>query len=539
MDPQLWWYLARVGGLMSWWLLSATVLWGLLLSTRVLGPRMPLGRLLDLHRFLSGLALTFIAVHLLALVADTWVDIGLVQLLFPFTSTYRPVAVAWGVIALYLLVAIEVTSLLKRRIPHRWWRYVHGSTFAVFVLTTVHALTAGTDTTAVRWTALTLAAGVTFLALYRLLAERRPGEPSVATVSAAPRRHPRFHALTITDVRRETPEAVSLAFAVPTELAPAYHFQPGQHVSLRHTIDGRQVRRPYSISSAATASELRIAVKALPGGLMSTHLTTHIRTGDRIEVAPPAGRFGTAADPARSRHLLAIAAGSGITPIHSILATVLADEPNSRCTLLYGSRDHTSIIFRADLERLVRQYPGRLRVHHLLTRERPDNPLLHGRISPEKLHRLTNAGLLDLTDIDEAFLCGPEAMVRDLANALTARGMDHATVHQETFTSSPTARPSAPQQGSRDCVVTVILDGAVTEVSAHRNEPILNAALRAGIQVPYACRSGDCFTCEARLLAGQVTHREATPVPPGTPERVLSCQSRPAADRIVLDFDRA
>ncbi|MFF3877315.1 ferric reductase-like transmembrane domain-containing protein [Streptomyces sp. NPDC001978] len=163
MDPQLWWYLARVGGLMPWWLLSATVVWGLLLYTRVLGPRTTSGRLLDLHRFLSGLSLAFLGLHLLGLLADSWVDIGAVQILFPFTSTYRPVAVAWGVIAFYLLTAVEVTSLLKSRIPHRWWRYVHTSTFAVFVVSTVHALTAGTDEAVARWTALALAGAVVFL----------------------------------------------------------------------------------------------------------------------------------------------------------------------------------------------------------------------------------------------------------------------------------------------------------------------------------------------------------------------------------------
>lgn len=540
MDPALWWYLARVGGLMSWWLLSATVLWGLLVASRVLGPQVSRARLFDLHRFLSGLALAFLALHLISLLADTWVDISVFELLLPFLSGYRPVAVAWGVIALYLVAAIQVTSLLKHRIAHRWWRYIHWSAFAAFALSTLHAFTAGTDTATVQGTGIALIAAVAFLALYRLLGGRRADRPtgtsarSESNVADGTRR-PQFHRLTVTDVRRETADAVSVNFDVPPELGTVFRFQPGQHVTVRTTIDGRSVPRPYSICTAATDDGIRIAVKAEPDGLMSHHLSTRVRPGDVLEVAPPAGRFGTVPEPQRNRHILGIAAGSGITTILSIVASVLTVERQSRCTVLYGNRDRGAVMLHDELDHLTRRYPGRLRVLHLLSREHPEDSRLHGRITADKLRELSDAGLVDFADIDEAFVCGPVTMADDVTAALPDLGIDPPAIQREIFTKPASTAPPAARESAPDALVTTIFEGAVTDVPAYRDEPILDATLRAGLQVPYSCRSGDCFTCEARLVAGHVRGDDAAPRP-GT---VLTCQSKPAADRLVVDFDRA
>lgn len=554
MDEKLWWYLARAGGLTAWWLLCVAVLWGLLLSTRVLGDRTPPAWLLDLHRMLGGLALVFTGLHMGALYFDTWAGFGWSELLVPMASGYRPGAVAWGIVGLYLLAAIEVTSLVKRLIPGVLWRWVHRSAFVVFVLAMLHAFTAGTDGGS-RWVqggAVAVAAGVLFLLVYRLSTGRRPrpARPAVATrpgTTPSPRSRSVFHRLRVSEIIRETPDAVSVAFAVPKELAPAFRFDPGQHLTLRAHVDGDEVRRAYSLCSGLTDGDLRIAVKQVEGGRASPWVNHRLAVGDVVEVAAPAGRFRTEINPLHERHLLGVAAGSGITPVLSILKSVLAVEPRSRFTLVYGNRDAGTIIFRDKLARLQEKYGERLRVVHVLSRCEKADPRLRGRISASKLRELDD--LLELDSVDDAYLCGPRQMTLEVRDALVDRGLHPERVHVELFggpapapaaAASPTARetknPAQPADTER--IVAVVDRGARNSITVRGDETVLDAGLRAGLDLPYSCRDGVCGTCRARLACGRVRQEGAdltqAEIDAGY---VLTCQARPDSDGVVISLD--
>jgi ferredoxin-NADP reductase/DMSO/TMAO reductase YedYZ heme-binding membrane subunit len=540
MDEKLWWYVARAGGLTAWWLLCVAVLWGLLLSTRVLGDRTAPAWLLDLHRMLGGLAVVFTAMHLVGLYLDTWAAFTLRQLLVPLASDYRPAAVAWGVVGLYLLTAIELTSLLRRRIPDRLWRWVHRSAFCVFALASVHVLTAGTDA-ASRWvqgTAVAMVLGFVFLSAYRVLAGRRERDRPAPAAPPGPAPRPggsTFHPLTVAEVNRETDDAVSVAFALPKDLAPAFRFEPGQHLTLRRRLGDEEVRRSYSLCCGVTDGELRIAVKTVEGGRASPWLTRELAVGDVVEVAAPAGRFRTDINPLLRRHVLGVAAGSGITPVLSILKSVLAVEPHSRFTLLYGNRDAGSIIFRGQLSALQEQYAERLRVVHVLSRSPEVEPRLRGRIDAAKLRGL--APELGLTGVDDAYVCGPRDMTVEVRAALADLGLDPARVHVELFGG---AAPPATERAATGVRRTVALveGGARSEITADAGESVLDAALRAGLELPYSCRDGVCGTCRARLDSGRVDQPTAdlsdAEVEAGY---VLTCQARPRTDDVVISLD--
>lgn len=577
MDEKLWWYLARAGGLTAWWLLCLAVLWGLLLSTRVLGDRAVPGWLLDLHRMLGGLAVTFTGLHMLGLYFDEWAGFGWSELLVPMESEYRPGAVAWGIVGLYLMVAIEITSLLKRRIPDALWRWVHRSAFVVFVLATLHTFTAGTDGGSlwVRSGAIAVAVGFVFLLVYRLSTGRRPREPRPAvpaadaaasgpanvaanavavpaavpvdpgTAPAAPGRS-RFHRLTVREIVRETRDAVSVAFAVPKELAPEFRFDPGQHLTLRTELDGAEVRRAYSLCSGLTDGELRIAVKHVDGGRASPWVNRTLAVGDVVEVATPAGRFRTETNPLHERHLLGVAAGSGITPVLSILKSVLAIEPQSQFTLVYGNRDADSTIFRDTLAALQHRYGDRLRVLHVLSRCEKAEPRLRGRIGAAKLAELED--LLDLDSVDDAYLCGPRDMTLEVRDALVARGLDREHVHVELF-GGPSPAGANGANGTNGTAaaatgvaaernVAVVDRGARTEIPVRGDETVLDAALRAGLDLPYSCRDGVCGTCRAKLACGRV-EQEAADLSPAEVAAgyVLTCQARPQSDGVVITLD--
>ncbi len=574
MDDKLWWYVARAGGLTAWWLLCVAVLWGLLLSTRVLGNRTPPAWLLDLHRMLGGLAITFTAMHLLGLYLDTWSGFTLTQLFVPLQSDYRPTAVAWGIVALYLLAAIEVTSLLRRRIPDVLWRWVHRTAFCVFVLATLHVFTAGSDAANpwIQGTAVAVGCGFVFLSAYRLMAGRRERQiratgrsPASVAGSSAPvdgqeqapavplpqadsgsTRGADFHSLTVTEVSRETADAVSVAFAVPKELAPAFRFDPGQHLTLRKHFGEEEVRRAYSLCSGVTDGELRIAVKQVEGGRASPWVNRELAVGDVVEVAVPRGRFRTEINPLHQRHVLGIAAGSGITPVLSILKSVLAVEPRSRFTLLYGNRDAESTIFRDQLAALQQAHGERLRIVHVLSRSEEVDPHLRGRIGARKLRELDD--LLQLDTVDDAYICGPREMTVEVRDALSEQGIPADRVHVELFgsgarpvttvaTTAATARPGATLAGLKRNVA-VIDRGARADISMDVDEPVLDAALRAGLDLPYSCRDGVCGTCRARLTSGQV-HQPMADLSPAEVDAgyVLTCQARPRSEDVVISLD--
>jgi ring-1,2-phenylacetyl-CoA epoxidase subunit PaaE len=353
-----------------------------------------------------------------------------------------------------------------------------------------------------------------------------------------------FHRLKIADVRRETPEAVSIAFAVPPELAAEYAFTPGQHLTLRMQANWRELRRSYSICAGVDDGELRVAIKRVEGGAFSVHANANIRPGDTIEVMTPQGRFGIAPDADTSRTYLAIAAGSGITPVMSIVKSVLAREPESRIILIYGNRTTQSIIFKDALDDLKDRHLDRLVVHHVLSREAQEVPLLSGRIDGEKVAALLRTSV-PVEEIDHAFLCGPGGMIAESRAALERLGLPPERIHVEYF--STDGMPVEPRIVRQTDTVAIqpIATAAITLAGVHHNLPVLagetivDAGLRAGLEMPYSCRGGMCCTCRAMLVEGAVTMDQNYSLEPWEMEAgfVLTCQSHPTTPTVTLDYD--
>jgi len=352
-----------------------------------------------------------------------------------------------------------------------------------------------------------------------------------------------FHKLKVADVRRETPDAVSIAFAVPPELADEYRFHPGQHLTLRRECDGQDVRRSYSICTGLDDRELRVAVKKVEGGVFSTLCNEVLRPGDTIDVMTPQGRFGVMPDPATARNYLAIAAGSGITPILSLLRSVLSREPDSRFMLIYGNRTAKDIIFKEALEDLKDRFIGRLVVHHVLSREQQEIELFNGRIDAGKIEALLKS-FASANRIDHAFLCGPGAMIEDAKATLIRLGTPPGNVHIEYFSTDGvpvTPRRTAAKAAGEAPVAHahVTLHGSVYEIPMLDGETIIDAGERAGIELPYSCRGGMCCTCRAKLVSGEAEMAVNYSLEPWEKEAgyVLTCQARPLTKEIVVDYD--
>ncbi len=354
----------------------------------------------------------------------------------------------------------------------------------------------------------------------------------------------KFHPLRIAAVERETRDAVALTFDVPPALAPQFRFDAGQHLTVRATIDGQDVRRSYSICSPVHEGKLRIAVKRSPGGVFSTWANEALAPGASLEVTSPMGHFGVAPDPSRAGRYVGFAAGSGITPLVSIIATTLAGEPASEFTLFYGNRASGTVMFRETLASLKDSYLARFNLVHVLSREAQDIPLLHGRIDREKAGALL-AYWVDLDHVDAVYLCGPDGMMRAVAEALAARGYPESKVRIERFAASIPKhehRPGKPPEpGHTECEVTAILDGATRTFTLEKGkESILEAGLRAGIELPYSCKGGVCSTCRAKLVAGEADMDVNFALEDYEVARgfVLTCQTYPASDKVTVDYDQ-
>jgi ring-1,2-phenylacetyl-CoA epoxidase subunit PaaE len=356
---------------------------------------------------------------------------------------------------------------------------------------------------------------------------------------------PRFHTLTVAEVRRETADAVSIVFAVPPALAADYGFAPGQYLTLRRMIEGEDMRRSYSICAGPDDGELRIAVKRVPGGPFSTWATTALRAGDPVEVMTPTGRFG--AHLGTGDVYAGFAAGSGITPILSILRGVLARQRKSKFFLFYGNRTSNDMLFRDALEELKDRFMGRLSVFHVLSQEQQDVPVLTGRLDPDRV-RLLLRHIVPAESVDHAFVCGPEGMSEGVVAALRDLGLAEDRIHVERFVSALSGRPAArlpvpptPAGEAPHCVATVILDGKRTDVPVAAGEAVLDAALRAGLDLPYACKGGMCCTCRARLVEGEAAMAVNFSLEKWEMEAgfVLTCQAHPSTARVVLDYDQA
>ena len=354
---------------------------------------------------------------------------------------------------------------------------------------------------------------------------------------------PNFHRLAVADLRRETADAVSMTFAIPGELAGDYAFAPGQYLTLRTTMDGEEVRRSYSICSSPDDHELRIAVKKVDSGTFSSWALDELKSGDELDVMTPTGRFGVAHAPDQARIHVGFAAGSGITPIMSIVRGILAREPNSRFFLFYGNRTTNGILFREALEELKDRFMGRLSVFHVLSQEEQDLPILYGRLDREKVEVLLRA-MVPAAAVDHVFVCGPLAMSEEIEATCLDCGIPKERLHVERFVSEFGGKPRPKVQVAPEtppkAVASLIVDGKRKDVPIAEGEVILDAALRAGMDLPYACKGGMCSTCRAKVVEGEVTMDVNYSLEPWELEAgfVLTCQAHPVSSRVVVDYDQ-
>ena len=353
---------------------------------------------------------------------------------------------------------------------------------------------------------------------------------------------PRFHRLAVNDLRRETADAISMTFAIPQNLAGDYSFQPGQYLTLRTFMDGEEVRRSYSICSGPDDGELRIAVKKVDGGAFSSWAADELKSGDELDVMTPTGRFGVAHAPEQSRLYVGFAAGSGITPVLSIVKGVLAREPHSRFFLFYGNRTADGMLFREELEELKDRFLQRLSLFHVISGEEQDIPILHGRLDGDKVRVLLRS-LVPASSVDHVFVCGPIGMSEDIEATCRAIGIADEKIHVERFVSEfggkprpkKVVEPGAPPKA----MASLIIDGKRREVPVAEGEAILDAALRAGVDLPFACKGGMCSTCRAKLVEGEAPMEVNYSLEPWELKAgfILTCQAKPCSDKVVVDYD--
>lgn len=352
-----------------------------------------------------------------------------------------------------------------------------------------------------------------------------------------------FHKLKIKEIRKETNDCVSISFEIPPELKDSFSFQHGQNITIKKEINGEETRRSYSICSSPFENELRVAVKKVEGGAFSTLANSILKAGDELEILPPTGKFNTTLDQKNKKNYLAFAAGSGITPVISIIKTTLQTEQQSSFTLVYGNRSRASIIFFEVLEGLKNKYMNRFNLVHVLSRERTDAPINFGRINIEKLVELSR--MLNYSSFDEIFICGPETMIFEVKEFLEKKNIDRKNIHFELFTTPGATRSEVKSEKSEvkegtKFKVTVKLDGRTFDFDlGYNDDVILDAALKQGADLPYACKGGVCCTCKARLLEGEVVMDvhwglEEEEIQQGY---ILTCQSHPATEKVVVDFD--
>lgn len=355
----------------------------------------------------------------------------------------------------------------------------------------------------------------------------------------------KFHNLTVRNVRAETREAVSIAFDVPAELKKEFEFTQGQYLVVRTCLNNEEVRRTYSICSGVNDEELRVAIKRVPGGLFSGFANDQLRVDQQIEVMPPSGSFFVTLDPARAASYLAIAAGSGITPILSTIKTTLEVEPKSSFTLIYGNRSSNSAMFREQLEDLKNTYMDRFNIIFMFTREQQDIDLYNGRIDADKCKEIFSRWI-DVAGLQAAFICGPQAMTESVRDQLLEGGLAAERIHFELFyapgnESKRAARQAVATESGSDTLVTVRSEGRERSFELGRNsQSILDAGNEQGLDLPYSCKAGVCSTCKCRVIEGEVEMDrnfalEDYEVAAGY---VLSCQSFPLTDKVVVDFDQ-
>ena len=359
----------------------------------------------------------------------------------------------------------------------------------------------------------------------------------------------RFHPLRIKRVSPEAAGSLAITFDIPADQREVFDFQPGQFLTLRAHLNNTDVRRNYSISCPRSrlhkAGELEIGIRTVEGGLFSNWAAQQLKAGDTLDVMPPDGRF--IVKKPRAIHRIGFAAGSGITPILSIAATTLEEQPGSKFTVVYGNRKMSTVMFNEALQDLKDRHPDRLTLIHILSRQSQDVPLLQGRIDGQKIKTLMDT-LLPLKSMDEVFICGPEAMIETTEKALLDAGVPADRVHAERFTTGAavaarvkTDAPAGKREvaGDKNITMTVILDGKEHALLIGPNDHLLDAALEAGLDLPFSCKAGVCCTCRAKVLEGQTAMDknftlEADEMAQGF---VLSCQSRALGKTVCISFD--
>lgn len=352
-----------------------------------------------------------------------------------------------------------------------------------------------------------------------------------------------FHSLKIKNIKKETPECVSVSFDIPENIAREFLFKEGQNITIKAMIDGNELRRSYSLCTAPHEKEIKVAIKAVDGGSFSS-FAQNLKKGDVLEVLPPVGKFNSKLKDTKGNYL-AIAAGSGITPVISIIKHTLQAQPESNFTLIYGNKSRGSIIFFEELEALKNKYMQRFNFINILSREKTDATINYGRINLDKLNDLQQ--LIDFKNFDSVYICGPEEMIFASSAFLENTGLDKSNIHFELFTTpgqtqnkkqttvTETEADSGPKSN-----ITVKLDGRSFDFSLNQNgQNILDAALLQGADLPYACKGGVCCTCRAKLVSGEVSMDVNYALEPEEVEQgfILTCQSHPRSEKVVVDFD--
>ena len=356
----------------------------------------------------------------------------------------------------------------------------------------------------------------------------------------------KFYPLKVKKINRETNDCISISFDVPQEYAEQFKYKQGQYLTFKTEIDGQEVRRSYSLCSSPLDNVWRVAIKQVPSGLFSSYAGKALKPGDTIEVMPPNGKFYRELGMDQAQNYMAFAAGSGITPILSIIETTLRTEPRSSFTLVYGNRNRNSIIFKEELEAFKNKFMDRFRLYHILSREKTDAILNHGRIDGKKCAYIFDK-LVDRASIDAFFLCGPEEMIFDVRDYLVAQQTDIKKIHFELFTSAKKQVTQAISVASETndapmSRITVKLDGVESTFDlAYNGEAILDAALHEGADLPFACKGGVCCTCKAKLIEGEIYMEVNYGLEPEEVEAgyILTCQSHPKTPVVKVDFDAA
>jgi len=351
-----------------------------------------------------------------------------------------------------------------------------------------------------------------------------------------------FHSLKVKEVKKETADCVSIAFNITQDLLEQFAFKQGQNVTIKTVINGEEIRRSYSLCSSPHDKEFRVAVKKVDGGVFSTYANEELKTGDELEVMPPIGKFYTELKPDNKKNYVGFAAGSGITPLLSIIKTTLLEEPKSSFTLVYGNKNRNSIIFKEELDAIKNKFLSRFQLIHILSRERTDADINFGRIDGFKCDKLFDR-LLSIS-ADEFFICGPEQMIFAVKDFLDSRFVDEKKIHFELFTSiKPRTSTSAvytADDNSPKSNITIKVDGRSFDFDLPFNgNNILDAALQQGADLPYACKGGVCCTCKAKLIEGKVNMDVAWGLEHEEIEQgfILTCQAHPTTEKVVVDFD--